>query len=74
MKLGQISSRDSFFSLLRSIPAMSRNIENDVIWIAKLVLSILWHMRRGTGMRPAAMRFDGLLHRIDVVDPDAEVV
>src|ERR671922_685957 len=59
---------------LGTIPAVAGDVEDAAVWIAKLVLGI----GRGVTARPrmvlAAMRFDCLFHRIDVVYPDAEMV
>src|SRR6266566_8218826 len=61
-------------SSLRAVPAVGRNVEHDAIRISKLVFGILRHVRRGAGMGLAAVRFDRPCHRLDVVDPDTEVM
>jgi len=61
-------------SLFRAVPAVGRNVEHDAIRIAELVLGIFRHMRGRAQMTLAAVHFNRLLHRIDVVDPDAEMV
>ena len=53
---------------------MSRDVEYDAVWIAELVLGIGGTVAGRPGVVLAAMRLDRLLHRIDVLYPDAEVV
>src|SRR5262245_4840972 len=57
-----------------AVPAVSRNVEHDAVWIAELVL--------GTGRSDAgwprmvftALSLNPLLRCVDIVYPDAEVV
>ena len=53
---------------------MRRDVEDDAIGIAELVLGILGDVRRGAGMILAAVGFNRLLHRIYIIHPNAEVM
>src|SRR5262245_59415776 len=57
-----------------AVPAVSRNVEHDAVWIAELVLGT----GRGDAGRPrvvlTALGLNPLLRGVDVVHPDAEVV
>src|SRR5262245_17079042 len=69
------SSLDTLPKLvLGAVPAVSRNVEHDAVWVAELVL--------GTGRGDAgrqrvvltALGLNPLLRCVDIVHPDAEVV
>src|SRR5262245_51210583 len=60
--------------VLGAVPAVSRNVEHDAVWVAELVLGT----GRGDAGRPrvalTALGLNPLLRCVDIVHPDAEVV
>ena len=59
-------------SALGAVPAVGRDIEYDAVGVAELMFGIGRRVAGRSRVVLAAMRFDRLLHRIDVVHSNAE--
>src|SRR5262245_53078811 len=60
--------------VLGAVPAMSRNVEHDAVWVAELVLGTGWGDAGRPRMVLTALGLNPLRRCVDVVHPDAEVV